>query len=806
MKRNFVVCILLLVTALCYAQDVLKSSNGSWEVEFTKEGVIKHLAMDFGNGLVDVPWHSEGEYKGPAFRNRKRFIGFRPKGKFTYVRDEYDLTYTISYKEVNGFLTMEVSIMNNTPITITPGGDASMTMGIDHIMDQPATYYSKFFPSFLRCEKTHFLSYFQSPEGNVLAIATPDPVASWHLDYMGTGHRIATSHIDLLHQLPLPSRHPQDLFQLAPLEKRSWMFYFIPLSDIKQISSEVSKAITVPMLEMERVTASTGEMIDLKVYYDSPDSLNLKIIDPKGNKIILPPAKVESGCFSYQFQTPDITGTYKLLAESSEYVSEGSMYVRKPWSWYLKKAGAEGLRTGAKISAHREGWMSFFSAYWSLVYFPDAQMLEETESQFKRFWDIMVDPKTGFFYTTKNTWASRPQNTSWMLALLTVRYAATRNIDDLELAAQWADHLITKFQLPDGAFQGYTALTLGAKFIQDLLWFEKPLSNQREWKERYERHYSSLVKASWNLLQVKDKGETEGEATYEDNQVGSAWSLLAMYALVSGNLSDKDVFLKESIALQKRHECLTQAFTPDSRMRGGTLRWWEAQYDVLIHTNMMNSPHAWTMRSQFGAMYLYLLTGHEYYLNLAFNTMGTCVQAIEHDTGLLRWAFVPDPYIEIKNFVHSQKVSGEGEYVDAVVGEQWLPMISSWWKVNEQDKVPGLFERGWSCDNDVHEHFRYLSEMYIRNAFVIEREDGSIRTWNCSYKHINGDIVIYPAENQVTRVHFNLKRKHKIKVKFSGEEQVYKLDKGMQWVGPGLLDYKVPSIYLWQEMVKNEQN
>jgi hypothetical protein len=42
---------------------------------------------------------------------------------------------------------------------------------------------TKFFPTMMRCEKTHFWGYAMSPEGDILTIGSPDSIASWSLDY-----------------------------------------------------------------------------------------------------------------------------------------------------------------------------------------------------------------------------------------------------------------------------------------------------------------------------------------------------------------------------------------------------------------------------------------------------------------------------------------------------------------------------------------------------------------------------------------------------------------------------------------------
>ena len=769
--------------------EYFRSSTGKWEIETLSNGIIKSLKMDFGSKsddkseLTNIPWHCEGEYAGPVLMSS-------------------DLTHSISYKDEDGNLAIVVSLKNNTDNKrLINSDEASLRIGIDHIMNDPSKYFSIFFPTLLRCEKTHFWGYFQNPDGKVLVICSPNAIASWQIDYIGNGHRIATSNLDMLHQLPLPARHPQELFYLAPNEEKTWKILLLPLSSVSEVPEAIASACGIPAIDLQRTTASAGETVDFKIFSSSNTTPLVIVTDPLGNKIPVSFVKKQSRAYCFEIVMPKMTGTYEIKVESNGFQSQASIYNRKQWSWYLQQASNEAMRAQQKAAQHREAWMGFFSEYWAQVYFPDTEKLEETERKFNIFWQEMIDPQTGFYYTNKSTWSSRPQNTSWMLGVLVARYAATRDIKHLELAVQWADFLIDKFQLPTGAYKGYTALTMGAKFLQELLWFEVPLTEKNEqWKERYERHKCSIQAAAKNILTVKDLGDTEGESTYEDTQAGSAWSLLAMHALIEPNSPDFSDFLKEAIAVQSRHECLTQALIPDSRMRGGTLRWWEAQYDVLIKRNMMNSPHGWTMRSQFGALYLYLLTGKEYFLNVAFNAMSSCSQAIDHKTGTLRWTFIPDPYVEIERFVPNEQKSGEGKYAGDIIGEQWLPMISDWWRVPE-NQVAKMYGQGWSCDNDVHEHFRFLTEQFIPNAFVIERADGSIRTWNCTVSSKGGKLIVTPAENVVSRVHFNLQKRHSIEITFEKEKYKTKLNMGMQWVGPGLNDYRAPDIYLWNEMM-----
>tara|TARA_R110002049_G_scaffold206269_1_gene376763 strand:+ start:502 stop:2229 length:1728 start_codon:yes stop_codon:yes gene_type:complete len=560
-----------------------------------------------------------------------------------------------------------------------------------------------------------------------------------------------------------------------------------------------------PAIQLDRTTAAPSEIIDLKVYFDSDKHPNITLENPLGNEIKLPKPTIDKNTLVFTLSAPSTIGNYTIKAHANGKISEAVFHVRKPWGYYLKQARSEALRMQMKPMKHREGWLSFFSAYWAHVYFPDEKKLSETEKIFENFYALMVDSAKTDFYHNKPTWHTRPQNTSWMVGMMTARYAATKKIEDLEEAAKWGDLLINKFQLPNGAYKGYTALTLGAKFLSELTYFERPLAeNDPIWKERYQRHMLSIKKASENILEVKDMGDTEGEATYEDTQAGSAWSLLALHALNTNNDTLRKNFIESSLELQKRHESLTQALIPDGRMRNGTLRFWESQYDILTNPNMMNSPHGWTMRSQFGAFYLYFLTGKEHYLNIMNNAMGACVQAIDKKTGVLRWGFVPDPYINASRFVPDPENPGQGKRVPQIIGEQWIPMISDWWR------VPGgeigdfkwdcdgnhKFSQGWSCDNDVYEHFRVLTEQFIPNAFVLEREDGSFRAMNCKVERKNNTLKITPHEDVVSRVHLNLKNKYNATVLFASEKAEKKDAKGMIWIIEKSKPIQAPDLYI----------
>jgi len=772
-------------------QETLKSDKGAWTVTINDRGEIAALEMSFDGKMVQIPWRID-EQGGPAWAgiDLTRVIGeeLRFEGK------NNDQVYSLEYKVVDNKLTLVASLKNESSKPFAANTSTAIRLGINHEMKDPDAYFDKFFPTLLRCEKTHFWGYFQNPNGQILTISSPNAIASRQIGYMGMTHRIATSTLNLMHVLPLPERHPQKLAELAPGEERSWSIHIEPAAGLDEVLPQIADNANAPALQLDRTTVAPGEILELEVHFNTEETPEVSIQNPSGEMIDLSKPQTSRGKLRYTINAPDDIGNYTIMSTTNGKQTEALFHVRKPWGWYLEQARSEALRMQIKPMMHREGWLSFFSAYWAHTYFPDDDKLAETEKIFDNFYTLMVDSTKTDFYHDKPTWHKRPQNTSWMVGMMTARYAATRKIEHLEEAAKWGDLLISKFQRPDGAFEGYTALTLGGKFLRELAFYERPLAeNNPEWKQRYERHMRSVKKASQNLLDVEDMGDTEGESTYEDTQSGSAWSLLALHALNSENDTDRDDFLKASLKVQKRHECLTQALIPDARMRNGSLRFWEAQYDIMTLPNMMNSPHGWTMRSQFGAFYLYLSTGEERYLNIMNNAMGACAQAIDEKTGTLRWAFVPDPYIEAERFVPDPENPGQGKRVPEIIGEQWMPMISDWWRVPDGEVARLDWKRdgyhgssqGWSCDNDVHEHFRVMAEQFVPNAFVLEREDGSLRTMNCEVERKDGTLHIKLPENVVSRVHLNLKNTYAIKVPFVSGIIEQEVEKGMRWVGPG---------------------
>ena len=72
-----------------------------------------------------------------------------------------------------------------------------------------------------------------------------------------------------------------------------------------------------------------------------------------------------------------------------------------------------------------------------------------------------------------------------------------------------------------------------------------------------------------------------------------------------------------------------------------------------------------------------------------------------------------------------------------------------------------------SSDNDVHECFKFIAEAVLCNAFIIERADGSIASYNCTLKRDENILKIKANEPQIATLYSNLSTPYKID--FDGE-------------------------------------
>lgn len=302
------------------------------------------------------------------------------------------------------------------------------------------------------------------------------------------------------------------------------------------------------------------------------------------------------------------------------------------------------------------------------------------------------------------------------------------------------------------------------------------------------RHYDSAARAACQLAEKLDDIETEGEQTFEDGMIISSAMQLAMYALTLPE-EQRGKYVTAAEYMDRLHGCLEQRMVPDCRMNGGSLRFWEAQYDIMFLTNFVGSPHGWSAWTAYAKYYLYLLTGKEHYLKELFNTMGACAQLMSLE-GELRWAFAVYPYIHAKRLVADTDCpvtdgylsinlgspAYRGKFVEETAGEEYLDMVSGWYRTGKQrltggyvgcpliwpDKLEDVDPQGGTCDNDVHEIFKCLEETLLKKAFIVERSDGEIIGYNCAVKRTLDALEVDLFE-ETQWLHTNLKRPYIIR-------------------------------------------
>jgi hypothetical protein len=770
-------------TNLANESLILNATNGDWRVVIdANEGFITSLSFR-NKGLFQDVLFRKDKFAGPRFENLK--LNLKDKNSLSFEGREGDVVYTLQYKSLNNHLAVVVSLNNAGTKTFAPNR-VRFTLGVDTEMQGYPQWDTVLFPTLMRCEKSHFWGYFMGSKGRIIGIASPDPVASYYLQYDPTGHRIYTVNLDLLHTLPLPQRHPQNLTELKPNEKKTWTFFFDDIDSLDEVKPTITALTNAPMIEAERYTLSEGEKTKLTVWSETPVEISFN-----QNKLSVKRDNKTKTWFA-DFTPNDGVGLYTLKVKSKDgKQSEATIYVRKPFSWYLERARAEAINKPQKASTHRESWVGCFSAILAKRYFPDAALDESAEKMCRDIMPLMYDMEKVLPLPPSDP--GRSQNHSVMISLLSTRYSVNGRVDELEMASRLADWLIENRQADDGSFRArsktgvhYTSVHYMAKNMLELAAQEEKLAGtSKVWREKFQRHFESARRAIEDLLSRGDRVETEGQMTLEDSMIANTASQLALFALLQKDPIEREKYTKAAAHIHDIHRCLSNQIVPDARLRGATLRFWEAQYDVMTKPNMMNSPHGWTARKTPGTWYLYLLTGEEKYLQETMDAIGASMQLIDEKSGELRWSFIPDPYIEANVFVQDPKQPERGILERQIIGEQYLLMVSGWWKAPAGQAVRGYSTtiQGSSCDNDVHEVFKAMAEITLTSAFVLERANGEIVSWNSKVKRDKGSLVITPNESVVSRVHLNFKKEHSVSIKFSN--LVSGKFKGVQWVGEG---------------------
>lgn len=757
-----------------FAQTTVWKHSG-WECRISDKGTLEQIIFKGSRQNDTVPFFREKGNAGPSFYANlgKEDINVQwiPDGYRSYRATIDGTECRLTYKEWKGQPAMEITLQNKGNVPFQPI-KAGLKLGIDTYMDKYPDWFGKYFPTLMMNEKTHFYGYLQTPSGHTLGIVSPQPVASWSVDYnLGyqdpaphwfMGHRIESLNLDLMNALPLPEHCPQDLWQLKQGESKTWTIAFMDISTPEGFEETIRKVAGIPMIRMNQTVFQPKETAVFEVLASSP---TIAVTNDRGEQLPVT-VKEKSGKVKEVSCTLPAAGLYTIKVTDGDKQSEGMLSAHASWKWTLERARAGALKYHQKATSHIESWYGFHSSFIAARYFPEKKQDAALRSRFDYLFGLLHD-QTRMIPLYH---ASRIQNTSGTIGLLVDKYEAYKDIEDLKKASRLADWLLNTWQRKDGAYVNhntvYTSVIYVAKSMLELTLAERELARQdATWKEAADRHYASAKRAIDQLVASQGDFETEGELTFEDGMISCSALQIGMLALMQPDGKERKHYTDAMLQILDSHDCLTQLRVPDARRRGGTMRYWEAQYDVQMLPNMFNSPHGWSGWRAYATYYAYLLTGDERRLKETYNAMGAFSNLIDYRTGDLRWAFVVDPYLKVKQacsadtHVTADSLSFGNPHPELydtrefVIGEQYVNMVSDWQTVNTQD-------------NDVHELFKCIGETMLTNAFVVERADGEVTGYNCQVTRQGSRLTVKAAEKQITHLHCNLKKPYT--VSFSG--------------------------------------
>ena len=770
----YIILSLLLGVAYAAKAQTVHWQQANWDCQISTGGCLERIVFKGKAGNDTIPFFVGRGKPGPSFyvnNGTKDVVAdWHPDGRLTFMADIDGISCELQYTKWRNLPALRVTLRNRSHTPFQPV-KAGLKLGIDTYMDKYPEWNHKFFPTLMRNESTHFYGYMQTPGGSVLGIVSPDAVASWSVDYnLGyqdpapfwfMGHRIESLNIDLMNALPLPAHNPQNQWQLADGDTRSWTIAFVNVPSLGEFERTVNSATGLPMIEMPNTSADASGNVEFAVYGTRP---NVRVLDAGGKPLQLA-HRVIGQRNVYSCVLP-VQGLYNVVAEDNGRTSTGVLVRHKSWQWALEHAREGAWKYHQKATSHIESWYGFHSSFIAAKYFGNPQLDHKLRSRFNYLYALLhdtvrVEPK---YHKT------RIQNTSGTIGLLVDKYEAYGDINDLRHASQLADWLINNNQRKDGAYVNhntvYTSVIYVAKSVLELALVEKRLgANDMFWAQKATEHYQSAKRAIDQLVSANGDFETEGEMTFEDGMVSCSALQIGMLGLMQADAAGRNHYRDAMLRILDSHDCLAQLRVPDARRRGGTMRYWEAQYDVQMLPNMFNSPHGWSGWRAYATYYAYLLTGNERWLRESYNAASAFSCMIDYGTGNLRWAFVVDPYLKVTQacsadtHVTADSLSFGNPHPmlyktrQFAIGEQYVPMISDWQGVNTQD-------------NDVHELFKFIGESMLTNAFVVERGDGQLYGYNCRVRKQGAKWVVEPTERQMTNLHCNLR--HAQTVEFRG--------------------------------------
>ena len=214
--------LLLIISCWCSytAAQTTVWKEKNWEARIAGNGCLEQIVFKNKGQNDTVPFfRKDNQHTGPSFYavadGKTTDAPWIPDGRLSYRAVIDRVECRMSYKDWKGQPALEVTLINTGHVPFQPE-KAGLRLGIDTYMDKYPDWFGKYFPTLMRNEKNHFFGYLQTPTGHTLGIVSPQPVASWSVEYnLGyqdpaphwfMGHRIESLNLDLLNALPLCKR------------------------------------------------------------------------------------------------------------------------------------------------------------------------------------------------------------------------------------------------------------------------------------------------------------------------------------------------------------------------------------------------------------------------------------------------------------------------------------------------------------------------------------------------------------------------------------------------------------------------
>ncbi len=121
-----------------------------------------------------------GPFAGPAWAGVKMQSMEGAAASFAGTVD--GIRHSLQYRIEGSRLAVLAGLRNERLSDYSPKA-AQLVLGINCEMLSYPKWNDRYFPTLLRCEKTHFWGYFMTPHGRIMTVGSPDPVASYTMNY-----------------------------------------------------------------------------------------------------------------------------------------------------------------------------------------------------------------------------------------------------------------------------------------------------------------------------------------------------------------------------------------------------------------------------------------------------------------------------------------------------------------------------------------------------------------------------------------------------------------------------------------------